>query len=122
MPWNNDCRFIGNITHPPHFRRVGRSEIPFLRLYLAVDEGEDHTHYLRVVAYGDVALQAHPYLQVGSKILVQTRYRQRRRRDRDEIVHEFVADHIVFIDKIDWERGNAAKARRHTEAVPYRTI
>ncbi|HIE38791.1 MAG TPA: hypothetical protein EYH30_07960 [Anaerolineales bacterium] len=111
MSWNNDCRFIGNITHPPHFQRVGESRLPFLRLYLAVDDGREHTAYVRVVAYGDVALLTYPYLQAGSKIMVQARYRQRRRHDRNEKVHEFVADHIVFIDKIDWERGDAARAR-----------
>ncbi len=111
MPLNNDCRFIGNITHPPHFRRISRSQLPFLRLYLAVDDGRDGTCYLRVVAYGDVALQSYPYLQAGSKIMVQARYRQRRRRDNDEVVHEFVADQILFIDKIDWEGGERAQAR-----------
>jgi len=111
MAWNNDCRFIGNLTHSPHFQRVGESLLPFMRLYLAVDEGKEKTSYVRVVAYGDLALLTYPYLQAGSKILVQARYRQRRRHDRDEIVHEFVADHIVFLDKIDWERGNAARAR-----------
>ncbi len=109
MAWNNDCRFIGNITHPPHFQRVGTSLLPFMRLYLAVDDGRDKTSYVRVVAYGDLALHAYPYLQTGSKIMVQARYRQRRRHDKDEIVHEFVADHIVFLDKINWERGNAAR-------------
>jgi len=111
MSWNNDCRFIGNITHPPHFQRVGNSQLPFLRLYLAVDDGKDRTSYVRVVAYGDVALLTYPYLQAGSKIMVQAHYRQRKRHDKDEKVHEFVADYIVFIDKIDWERGEAARAR-----------
>lgn len=111
MSWNNDCRFIGNITHPPHFQRVGESQLPFLRLYLAVDDGKDHTSYVRVVVYGDMALLTYPYLQPGSKIMVQGRYRQRKRHDVDEKVHEFVADHIVFIDKINWERGDLARAR-----------
>ncbi len=115
MTWNNDCRFIGNITHPPHFQRIGTSNLPFLRLYLAVDDGKDHASYVRVVAYGDVALLSYPYLRVGSKIMVQARYRQRKRHDNDETVHEFVADHIVFIDKIDWERGEAARARLLSE-------
>ena len=111
MAWNNDCRFIGNVTHPPHFQRVGETLLPFMRLYLAVDHDKEKTSYVRVVAYGDLALVTYPYLQVGSKIMVQARYRQRKRHDRDETVHEFVADHIVFLDKIDWERGNAARAR-----------
>jgi single-stranded DNA-binding protein len=111
MAWNNDCRLIGNVTHAPHFRRVGESRHPFLRLYLAVDDDKDPTSYLRVVAYGDTALLTYPYLQPGSRVLVQARYRQRRRQDKDELVHEFVADHIVFMDKIDWERGDAARER-----------
>jgi single-stranded DNA-binding protein len=115
MAYNNDCRFIGNVTHPPHFRRVGESQLPFLRLYLAVDSSNDHTTFVRVVAYGDTALFTHPYLQVGSKLLIQARYRQRKRHDRDEKVHEFVADHIVFMDKIDWERGDAARERLRAE-------
>lgn len=118
MRWNNDCRFIGNLTHEPHFRRVGTSQTPFLRLYVAVDDERDPTSYLRVVAYGDVALVTYPYLRVGSKILVHARYRQRQRTDKPETVHEFVADHIVFIDKIDWERGEVVRAQRmaHQEA------
>jgi single-stranded DNA-binding protein len=109
VAWNNDCRFIGNVTHDPYFRRVGRSQTPFLRLYLAVDDAKDPTSFLRVVAYGDVALLTYPYLQIGSKVLVHARYRQRERRDKRETVHEFVAHHIIFIDKIDWERGKAAR-------------
>ncbi|MBN1953908.1 MAG: single-stranded DNA-binding protein [Anaerolineae bacterium] len=105
----NDCRFIGNLTHPPHFRRVGQSQLPFLRLYVAVDNGQDGPAYVRVVAYGEIALLTHPYLQTGSKVMVQARYRQRKRHDNGETVHEFVAQHIVFIDKIDWERGDAAR-------------
>ena len=107
---HNDCRFIGNVTQLPHFQRFGQSQTPFLRFYLAVDSCKDPTSYARVVAYGDLALLTTPYLQVGSKILVQCHYRQRRRRDADEVVHEFVADQIVFIDKIDWERGDAVRA------------
>ena len=107
MAWNNDCRFIGNVTHDPYFRRVGRSQTPFLRLYLAVDDAKDPTSFLRVVAYGDVALVTYPYLKIGSKVLVHARYRQRERRDKPETVHEFVANQIVFIDKIDGERGEA---------------
>jgi single-stranded DNA-binding protein len=109
--WNNDCRFIGNLTHEPYFQRVGASQTPFLRLYLAVDDEKDPTSFLRVVAYGDVALTSYPYLSVGSKIMVHARYRQRRRRDKPETVHEFVADQIVFIDKIDWEGGKRARER-----------
>ena len=109
MPVRNDCRFIGNITHPPHFRRVGASGTPFLRFYLAVDDERDPTSYIRVVVYGDTALLTHPYLEVGSKLLVQARYRQRKRKDRQETVHEFVANEIVFIDRINWERGDAVR-------------
>jgi single-stranded DNA-binding protein len=109
--WNNDCRFIGNVTQEPHFRRIGRSQLPFLRLYLAVDGEKDPTSYVRIVAYGDIALLTYPYLQIGSKLMIHAHYRQRRRRDRDETVHEFVADQIIFIDKIDWERGDAARAQ-----------
>jgi single-stranded DNA-binding protein len=112
MPVHNDCRFIGNITHPPHFHRIGAAGTPFLRFYLAVDDERDPTSYIRIVAYGDTALLTHPYLEVGSKLLVQARYRQRQRRDRQEKVHEFVAEQIVFIDKINWERGE--RVRLHT--------
>jgi single-stranded DNA-binding protein len=116
MAWNNDCRFIGNITHPPHFQRVGETQTPFLRLYLAVDDGKDHTSFVRIVAYGDVAQLTYPYLQAGSKVLVQGHYRQRKRHDNDETVHEFVADHVVFIDKINWERGEAARLQMAAES------
>ena len=109
MPVHNDCRFIGNITHPPHFHRIGASGTPFLRFYLAVDDERDPTSYIRVVVYGDTALLTHPYLEVGSRLLVQARYRQRKRKDRAETVHEFVAEQIVFIDKINWERGDAVR-------------
>lgn len=115
MPWNNDCRFIGNLTHPPHFHLVGRSGLPFLRFYLAVDDGRESASFLRVVAYGELALATHPYLQTGSKVLVHAHYRQRKRVDRDETIHEFVADHIIFIDKIDWERGDEARAQLRRE-------
>jgi single-stranded DNA-binding protein len=98
---------MGNVTHEPHFRYVGTSRTPFLRLYLAVDHARDGTSFPRIVAYGDVAHQVHPYLQIGSKILVRGRYRQRKRTDKLETVHEFVVDEVVFVDNIDWERGNA---------------
>ncbi|MBN1179191.1 MAG: single-stranded DNA-binding protein [Anaerolineae bacterium] len=110
MSVNNDCRFIGNLTHPPHFQRVGVSKTPFMRLYLAVDDERDPTSFVRVVVYGETALLAHAYLDPGSKVLIQARYRQRKRQDCQETVHEFVADQIVFIDKINWERGDATRA------------
>ena len=71
--------------------------------------------HIEPVPCSDTALVTHPCLQVGSKLLVQARYRQRSQHDRDEKVHEFVADHILFMDKIDWERGDAARAQLRAE-------
>ncbi|MGD1991561.1 MAG: single-stranded DNA-binding protein [Anaerolineae bacterium] len=115
MAWNNDCRFIGNVTHEPYFRRVGRSQTPFLRLYLAVDDARDPTSFLRVVAYGNVALVTYPYLTIGSQLLVHARYRQRQRLDKRETVHEFVAHHIALIDEIDREPVGSARSVRHEQ-------
>ena len=105
----------GNVVQPPFFNRFGDDDEPFLRLYLGVNRQGDGADFLRVVAYGDTALFARPYLRPGSEILVNGNLRARKRRVRggeSKTVIEVVAsDALDFISKIDWETGDAERAR-----------
>lgn len=120
----------GGVVQPPFFNRFGEEEEPFLRLYLAVERpgrpARQDADFLRVVAYGDTALFAWPYLRPGSQVLVSGNLRARKRRVRGgatKTVVEVVAnDDIDFLGKVDWEGGDAERERilaeRGEEYVP----
>lgn len=113
----------GNVAQPPYFDRVGKTGQPFLRLYLAVNRprsqnksGQHQADFIRVVAYDDCALFSFPYLRPGSEVLVTGNLRARKRslaEGKTETVIEVVADSdgITFLDKINWEAGDAERER-----------
>ncbi|TET52006.1 MAG: hypothetical protein E3J64_05895, partial [Anaerolineales bacterium] len=112
---------------PPYFDRVGGSDRPFMRLYLAVnrrrsrrDRDQDQqksrpsADFLRVVAYDDAALLSFPYLRPGSELLVGGNLRARRRKmsgGKSETVVEVIADDLTFLRKINWDDGDAERER-----------
>lgn len=116
-----DVLLIGNLAQHPDYELLnGR---PTMRFNLAVDRptwmwrGERKADFLRVVAYDQRALLDHAFLQVGSKVLISGELKARDfpagdgiRKKEVEVVAN-VDDGITFLDKIDYERGNAHRAQ-----------
>ncbi len=110
----------GSLTADPFFDYLDgkTSPTPFMRFVLAVDRPPSRrpgVDYLQVVAYGQVALHDHAFLQQGSEILVEGWLRTRSSAERDSsgqsaIRVQVVADEITFLRNIAWERGNQAWA------------
>jgi single-stranded DNA-binding protein len=113
----------GNLAQLPYFDMIPGDDgpRPFMRFYLAVDrpaadgaKDKAGTDFFRVVAYEDLAMFSYPYLQPGSEVLVVGRLRARKRNLPDgkrQTVVEVVTTDITFLRKIDWETGDAARAR-----------
>lgn len=78
---------------------------PFLRLLLTNDQYLDG---LRVVLRGSLAELSYPYLRPGSKVAVDG-HLQTRDRESGRRVVEVTAEHIAFLDNIDWQAGEAAR-------------
>lgn len=105
----NNVFIVGNVADDIYYDRFrstdGESEYAFLRLMLVNDK---YLNGLRVVVRGSLAELSYPYLQAGSKIAVdghiQTRYRESGRK-----VVEVTAEHLSFLENIDWEAGEAAQ-------------
>jgi single-stranded DNA-binding protein len=69
---------------------------------------------MRVVLRGALAELAYPYLRSGSKVAVDG-HLQTRERETGKRVVEMTAEHIAFLEDIDWEAGEAAQ--RAKEAI-----
>lgn len=83
----------------------GGGKYAFLRLIL---NGGEYLEDLRVVARGSLAELAHPYLQAGSRIAV-TGHLQTRQRETGQRVTEVTAEHIAFLENVNWQAGEAAR-------------
>ena len=75
---------------------------------------------MRIIAYGALAELAYGHLQKGSRIGVEGHIQIREREDVGSFAFEVVANHIEFIRKIDYEKGNQviASLRNRNMAQP----
>ena len=92
----------------------GEGQYAFLRLLLNNDE---YLNGLRVVLRGTLAELAYPYLRPGSRIAVDGHI-QTRDRETGQRVTEVTAEHIAFLENIDWEAGETARALRNRQVHP----
>jgi single-stranded DNA-binding protein len=97
---------VGEDIYYSQFRRgEGNGEYAFLRMLLTNDE---YLKGLRVVVRGSLAELSYPYLQEGSKISVDGHIQTRERETGKQVV-EVTAEHIAFLENINWEAGEAAQ-------------
>jgi len=108
----NSVFVVGNIHGDIYFdwfdRSGGDGNYAFLRLML---ENEQYLNGLRVTIRGSLAELAYPYLQNGSRIAVDG-HLQTRDRETGKKVVEVTAEHIAFLEHINWEAGQAAQQSR----------
>jgi single-stranded DNA-binding protein len=86
----------------------GEGMYAFLRVILT---NEQYLSGLRVTVRGALAELAFPFIQGGSKIAVDG-HLQTRDRETGKKVVEVVAEHIAFLENINWAAGEAAQKSR----------
>ncbi len=89
-------------------RATGEGNYAFLRLVLT---NEQYLEGLRVIVRGVLAELAFPFLQAGSKIAVDGHIQTRDRETGKKVV-EVAAEHIAFLENINWVAGDAAQKSR----------
>jgi hypothetical protein len=100
---------IGEDIYYDMFRRAsGDGSYAFLRLVL---NNEQYLNGLRVTVRGTLAELAFPFLQNGSKIAVDGHIQTRDRETGKKVV-EVTAEHIAFLENINWSAGEAAQKSR----------
>jgi single-stranded DNA-binding protein len=108
---------VGEDIYCDRFQRSdGSGEYTFLRLMLTND---DYLKGLRVVLRGSLAELSYPYLQEGSKIAVDGHIQTRDRETGKKVV-EVSAEHVAFLEQINWEAGEAsrrARGRKEAEGI-----
>jgi single-stranded DNA-binding protein len=107
----NNVFVVGSVGEDIYFDRFQRGEgdgdYAFLRLMLTNDE---YLKGLRIVVRGSLAELSYPYLQEGSKIAVDGHIQTRDRETGKKVV-EVTAEHIAFLENINWEAGESAGRR-----------
>jgi single-stranded DNA-binding protein len=107
----NNVFVVGSVGEDIYFdqfqRGEGNGEYAFLRLMLTNDE---YLKGLRIVVRGSLAELSYPYLHEGSKIAVDGHIQTRDRETGKKVV-EVTAEHIAFLENINWEAGESAGRR-----------
>lgn len=79
----------------------------FLRLLIS---SGNYLNHLRVVTYGSLAEVAYPYLQPGSIIAVDGHLQTKDEMNGQKVV-EVTAEHMAFLQNINWAAGTAYQKR-----------
>lgn len=113
----NNAFIVGEISKDIYFdwfnRTAGEGSYAFLRLLLT---NEEYLNGLRITVRGSLAELAFPFLREGSKIAVDGHLQTRDRETGKQVV-EVTAEHIAFLENINWEAGAAAQQSRTNPAV-----
>jgi len=113
----NNVFVIGEVGDDIYYDRIervkGEGSYAFLRLVLTNDE---YLNGLRVIVLGALAELAHPFLQKGSKVAVDGHIQTRDRETGKKMV-EVTAEHIAFLENINWAAGEAAQESRAVQAA-----
>jgi single-stranded DNA-binding protein len=114
-PRANNVFVVGTVGDDIHFEwrtKVGQEDHQYAYMRLLLDNpGEVETvKDLRVVTIGNLAQLAYPYLRPGSVIAVDGHIQTRDRSTSQKVV-EIIAEHMVFLENIDWEAGASAQNR-----------
>jgi single-stranded DNA-binding protein len=101
----NNVFVIGDVGEDIYFDRFertqGEGDYAFMRLMLTNDE---YLSGLRVIVRGSLAEISFPFLQKGSKVAVDG-HLQTRDRETGKKVVEVTAEHIAFLENINWAAG-----------------
>lgn len=118
MPSLNIVALMGSLCAHPMLTTSRRGK-PILKFTLAVDRtpgqppkrGEANADFPVVVAYGDTAAQAYPFLEKGSVVAVKGYWQTRNyeQQGKKRVAMEMVAQEIVFVSGIDWSAAEEAE-------------
>jgi len=113
----NNVFVIGELGDDIYFDRFerarGEGSYAFLRLVLTNDE---YLNGLRIIVLGALAELAYPFLRKGSKVAVDGHIQTRDRETGKKVV-EVTAEHIAFLENINWAAGEAAQESRAAQAA-----
>lgn len=111
MPSLNLVVLMGSLCDEPVLTTSRRGR-PVLRFTLAVGrtprqppkKGEPNADFPVVLAYGETATQAYPFLQKGSVVAITGYWQSRnfRQDGKKRVAMEVVAEEINFVDNINW--------------------
>ena len=129
MPSLNLVALMGSLCGDPMLTTSRRGKA-ILKFTLAVDRtpgqppkrGEANADFPVVVAYGETAAQAYPFLQKGSVVAARG-YWQTRNYEQDgkkRVAMEMVAQEIIFVSGVNWAAAEGAEeiGKRITFALP----
>ena len=129
MPSLNLVALMGSLCADPMLTTSRRGK-PILKFTLAVDRtpgqppkrGEANADFPVVVAYGETAAQAYPFLQKGSVVAAKGYWQTRNylQEGRKRVAMEMVAQEIIFVSGVNWSAAEEAEeiGRRITFALP----
>jgi single-stranded DNA-binding protein len=118
LPSMSSSFLVGTIEEAPYFewRSNGREgqaapddSERYAYLHLSVGNG-DRLRGLGISVYGTLAQIARPYLQAGSVVAIDGHFQTRGKEGGPRTI-EATAEHIAFLDNINWEAGAAAQRR-----------
>jgi single-stranded DNA-binding protein len=118
MPVLSSSFVVGKLEEDPYFEwRSKDKEGPALPsdssryAYMHLSLGnEDHLHGLGVSIYGTLAQVAHPYLRAGSVVAIDGHFQTKHKENRPNTI-DLTAEHVAFLENINWEAGKAAQKR-----------
>lgn len=99
----NSCTFIGNLGADP-ISRTTKNKRPYTTFRIAVTEawnGKDHTEWVRIVAWGELARVCAEHLKEGRQVSVVAKFREREwtdKENRKQKTWEFEAREVIFLD------------------------
>lgn len=100
---------VGEGYHLDWFKRANEDgSYALLRIRLS---NEQYLDGLRVNIIGSLAELVHPYLRKDAMVAVDGHFQTRSRETGAKVV-EVTAEHITFLEGVDWEAGTAAQAVR----------
>jgi single-stranded DNA-binding protein len=113
----NNVFVIGKISEDIYFDWLkhgsGDGSFAFLRLILS---NEQYLDGLRVNVLGSLAELVFPYLKKDSKIAIDGHF-QTRDQETGKRVVEVTAEHITFLEGVDWSSGAAAQEAHISEPI-----
>lgn len=118
LPSMSSSFLVGTIEEDPYFEwrssnREGQAAQDnserYAYLHLSIGNG-DRLRGLGVSVHGTLAQISHPYLRVGSVVAIDGHFQTRGKEGGPKTI-ELTAEHIAFLDDINWEAGAAAQQR-----------
>lgn len=100
----NQVFLVGNITGDIYFDRflINGNRHSFLRLVLIASRPR-RLEGMRIILWDENAQLYFPYLKKGSELAVMGQLESHVHKGR--LIHEIVADHLLLLRNIDWQRG-----------------